>query len=116
MARGLTRKQKVFADALLDNPKLSATKAALRAYDTTRGTAAQIGMENLLKPTVQLYLEQHDYESQSTIVEMMNQRTDKRLAFDAAKDIQDRVHGKAMQKTTNLNVNVTIEDILNSLD
>jgi phage terminase small subunit len=118
----LTRKQKAFADTLLDNPKMSATQAALKTYGkpdkpATYNTARDIASENLSKPHIQLYLQNHDYESQSTIVEMMKQREDKRLAFDAAKDIQDRVHGRATQRVEQHTEGITLHiDLTQSLN
>lgn len=117
----LTRKQKAFADELLNDKKLSATQAALRTYGktaqpTTYRTARQIATENMAKPSIQSYLNSHDYESQAVIVKSMTQEADKRLAFDAARDIQDRLHGKATQKVEQTSTGVTLViDLTNSL-
>lgn len=113
----LTRKQKAFADTLLNNPKMSATKAALQTYNTTKDYVAKnIASENLTKPNIQSYLAKHDNTAQHTIVEMMNQREDKRLAFDAARDIEDRVHGKATQRVEQHTTGVSLViDLTSSL-
>ena len=112
----LTRKQQAFVNELLQDTKLSATQAAMRTYGTTDkpmsyDTARAVAAENLTKPSIQQYLSDHDFDSQTTIVEMMKQREDKRLAFDAARDVQDRIHGKATQRveTVNTGINLSID-------
>lgn len=115
----LTRKQKAFADELLKDKKLSATQAILRTYNVTPkgSTARTIAAQNLAKPSIQAYLSTHDHESQLTIVEMMKQREDKRLAFDSARDIQDRLHGKATQRTEVKTTGITLNlDLTSSLE
>lgn len=109
----LTRKQKAFADKLIDNPKMSATQAILQTYNVKSegSTARTVAAQNLAKPSIQAYLDKHDYESQTIIVKTMKQTDDKRLAYDAARDIQDRLHGKAKQsiETTTTGVTLTID-------
>lgn len=113
----LTRKQRAFADKLLDNPKMSATQAVRETYNIKQegSTARTMAAQNLAVPSIQQYLNSHDYESQSTIVEMMKQREDKRLAYDAAKDIQDRIHGKATQKVEQTTVSLSFGMDLGSI-
>lgn len=83
---------------MLLNPDKPAYQAYMKTRKTTNAHAARVETARVLaKPSVQAMLSEFDVESQATIVEMMNQRDDKRLAFDAAKDIQDRVYGKAKQ-------------------
>ncbi|SRR6266542_1796458 len=95
----LTAKEKIMADAFLNSgKKISKVKAVMEAYPNANYVSARsMAAENFAKPRIQAYLADHEEEAQQTIVEMMNQRDDKRLALDAAKDIQDRVHGKAKQ-------------------
>jgi hypothetical protein len=120
----LTRKQKAFADILLENPKLSATKAALRSYNTTdRTTASVIATENLAKPSIMKYLNDHASDAENTLLEVMNYSKDSgrenpsyaAVAVSAAKDVLDRVHGKATQKieshSTSVNLNLSLQDI-----
>jgi phage terminase small subunit len=101
----LTRKQKVFADELINNPKQSATSAALKAYDTTPPVAAVIASENLRKPNILLYLDKHIDKAQETIVEVMtdkNNKADTRLR--AADSLLDRTLGKATLTDTSTNI------------
>lgn len=114
----LTRKQKAFADELINNPKQSATKAVLKTYNVTKAsTAGVVANENLKKPSIIKYLELHSDKAEEAIITVLNNaisQTDsvgwQRLAKDTADSILDRVHGKATQKTEtntqNLNINV----------
>lgn len=107
----LTRKQKAFADELLADKKISATEAIVRAYDVEdRATAGVMAYENLNKPQIMAYLDEHVSMAKSRIVELSSQQEDKRLSFDASRDILDRTLGKATQKivTENANVNITV--------
>ncbi len=108
----LTRKQKAFVDEILNDPKISATQAALKTYDVNNDvTAASVGYENLRKPQILQYLADHAKDAEMTVIEHMHQRKDKRLSFDAAKDVLDRTHGRATQRTevTSTGVNLTID-------
>lgn len=109
----LTPKEKIMADTWLKaEKKISKTKAAQVAYPTaTYDSARQLAASGFAKPHVQAYLADHDQEAQQTIVEMMQQREDKRLAFDAARDLEDRIHGKAKQQVevNSTSVSMTID-------
>ena len=111
----LTRKQKAFADFLKNNPKASATEAAAQTYNvSTRKSAEVIASENLGKPEIQAYLAKADDHSQMVILQSMYSK-DERLAFDAARDVQDRLHGKATQRveqhSTSVNLNLSLSDL-----
>jgi hypothetical protein len=108
----LTRKQKVFVKHLIDNPTSSGKEAAMKAYNTTTDLAARsIASENLTKPNILAVLQGYDQIAQETIAELALQREDKRLAFDASKDILDRIHGKATQniKSTSVTAAITLD-------
>jgi len=113
--RPLTNKQKAFVQELIKNPKQSATQAALKTYGNgltpiTEGTAQQIAHDNLRKPNVQLELAKYSQDAELTVFNLMKQsekyadNPDKEgaahasVALAAAKDILDRVHGKAKQQ------------------
>lgn len=120
----MTRKQKAFAKTLVENPKMSGTEAAMKAYEATRGTAAVIAHNNLKNPLVAAYLEEHSEIAQDAMMEILdNSRKfaksgDKvgadyaNVAVNVAKDIMDRVHGKATQKVehqaTSININIDL--------
>lgn len=119
----LTRKQKAFADHLLNNPKDSATEAAAQTYNvSTRDSAEVIASENLSRPSIQLYLEEHIDKAKETVVDIMNnsrilkdEPAHGRLALEASKEILDRNLGKATQRvethSTSVNLNLDLTSI-----
>ena len=120
MARKMTRKQKAFAKKLVENPRMNGTEAAMQTYETTRGTAAVIAHNNMKNPLVQAYLEEHSDIAQDAMLEILsNSRKfakggDKvgadyaNVAVNVAKDIMDRVHGKATQKVEHQSTAISI--------
>jgi phage terminase small subunit len=115
----LTRKQSAFVQYLLENPKDSATKAAIAAYNVTTPHSAEVmAQENMRKPAIMAVLADHAIEAENTVVEFMKQRDDKRLAFDASRDLLDRTHGKATQRmeVQSTAVSITIDLTGMSLD
>lgn len=103
--RPLTKKQKAFADTLINNPKMSATQAVLKTYGkpeapTTIGTAQQIAHDNLSKPNVQLYMNSHIDKAKMTVVSLMDSKKDD-IRLRASESILDRTYGKPTQKTDN---------------
>lgn len=122
----LTRKQKAFADYLIANPKASATEAVKHAYDIknhNNSTARSVANEIRTKPSVQRYLELHADNAKNTVLEVMEYsktlgKTGTKegasyasVALAAAKDVIDRVDGKATQRIeqTSQSVNITID-------
>jgi phage terminase small subunit len=118
---GLTRKQKAFADKLLDNPKMSTTQAVKETYDTTDySTAAMIGSENLNKPKIMTYLQKHSKQAEHTMLKVMGYSEEfgetfspegakyAAVAVSAAKDVLDRVHGKPTQRVEQQSTTVTL--------
>lgn len=108
----ITRKQKAFADEIIANPKITGTDAALKTYDTeSKGMAAVIATKNLQNPVVQAYMQKHSDLAQEAMLELLAHSRifakggDKEgaayagVAFNISKDIMDRVHGKATQRT-----------------
>lgn len=116
-------KTKAFADALAADPKLSQTDAYLMTHETqTRTTAAQNASQLLRKPTVQLYLEKHRdlaRKTQVNILQKANKKQDdlawQTLASNVAEKVLDRTDGKPLTTTNNLNININVEEALNSL-
>jgi len=99
----LTKKQKAFADILLSNDKISATEAAAETYNVTERTVAGvIAAENLKKPNILQYMNKHLDKAQDVIIGFMDLKDDnnignKRLAYDSATQIIDRIAGKPTQ-------------------
>lgn len=117
----LTRKQKLYADYLLNNPKASHTEAVKHAYrDTTQSTRGVIASENIKKPNIQMYLENHGYNAVADIIQIAKyskeygNRGDRdgasyaSVALAANRDIADRAFGKATQRTEVISKSVSV--------
>lgn len=103
----ITRKQKAFADHLIENPKDSATEAAAQTYNTTsRGSAAIVAHENLMKPNVQIYLSQHVDKARMKVLELIDSDKDE-IALRASDSVLDRALGKATQRTEQISVSLS---------
>lgn len=110
---GLTRKQRAFADKILDNPKISNTQAYVEAYGNDNVKTAGKAAHNLMKnPKVLQYMETYAPQAERRIIEL-TQSENERIALDASRDILDRTKGKAIARTESMNVNVSIESFLN---
>lgn len=120
-AKPLTRKQKAFADYLLANPKASATTAAKATYNvTTDGSARIQAHDTLTKPNVQIYMAIHADKALTDMIEIAEYskkygRTGTRdgasyagVAVSINRDILDRVHGKATQRTEVISKKVSV--------
>ena len=93
-----TRKQRAFAEYLLKHPKASGTEAALATYNASNeNTAGVQAWENLRNPKVLAILEKSTDSAQARIAELVHD-DDKRLSFDASRDVLDRTYGKATQR------------------
>jgi phage terminase small subunit len=121
---GLTSKQKAFADEIIKNPHISNTQAAINTLDvTTENSAAVSAYKMMQTEKVQAYLAKHSQKAEDTILEVMEYsrvygKTGGKegaayaaVAVTVAKDVLDRLHGKATQKieTQNTSVNVNID-------
>ncbi len=113
----LTRKQQVFVQHLIDNPKSSGKAAAKAAYNVTSDRSAEVvASENLRKPEIMAYLENHAQNARDTVLDVMKYSREHgrnfskegaayaAVAVNASKDVLDRVYGKPSQR---LDVNST---------
>lgn len=93
LTEGLTTKQKRFADALLEGK--GRTEAALEAYDIkavdTERVASVIAADNLGKPAILKYLENHGLGAATRIVELSKDAKNETVRLNANKDVLDRV-------------------------
>ncbi len=122
---GLTHKQKAFADEIITNPKQSNTEAALKTLDVNSLNAAAVSAHTMMKnPKVQAYLQKHSQRAEDVMLEVMEYsriygKTGGKegaayaaVAVTVAKDVFDRIHGKATQKietqSTSVNVNIDL--------
>lgn len=116
-------KTKAMADLILSDPKISQQEAYLRTHETEHKPTARVQASILLnKPEVLAYMEQKAPMAEKAIVQVLNNAKKnkdsvqwQRLAHDSAQTILDRTYGKAITRSNNLNVTVSIEDALNSL-
>lgn len=118
----LTRKQRAFVNELKKNPKISGTQAALKAYNTTNEVvAASISSENLRKPQIVSHLENYNELVEKTIANPILRYSNSddikelTLAVETSKWVHDKLHGKAIQKSVNLNASISLQDALDSL-
>jgi predicted metal-dependent HD superfamily phosphohydrolase len=114
----LTRKQKAFADYLLNNPKASATEAVKHTYNVkNQQTAGAVATENLHKPLIKSYLSKHTNLIEDTIIDVIaeynssNTSWQRQLAVNTAMWTHDKIHGKATQKveTTGVHIQMNID-------
>lgn len=111
----LTRKQKAFADHLINNPKDSATEAAAQTYDVAnRHSAKVIASQNLTSPSVQVYLEKHVDKAKFKVIQLIDSDKES-IALQASESVLDRALGKAIQRSevhsTSVNLNLDLTSI-----
>lgn len=113
----LTRKQKAFADELINNPKMSATQAIKNTYNVTTDTSASVtAHENLRKPSIQLYLDKHIDKAKNRVVELIDSNRED-IALRASDSVLDRALGKAVQRSEVQTTGVTLNiDLTSALD
>jgi hypothetical protein len=110
--RPLTRKQEAFVAELIQNPTISQTEAAIRAGYAPI-SAPVMASETIRKPNVISKLGKHTNLYERVINNTVRdwgkeESTSKRaLAVNAAMWAHDKVHGKATQATTSVNLNFT---------
>lgn len=104
----LTRKQQAFVNELIANPKQSVTQATLKTYNVKDANVARaVGSENLAKPSIMQHLVANSVRAEEKIVELLEAEKQE-VQIQAAKDILDRVHGKATQKIEQTTTGVTL--------
>ena len=121
--RPLTKKEKAFADHLINNPKESGTEAAMQTYNArNRKTASVIATENLAKPSVKTYLAKHNDRVEQVLFNTVDQWGEhekprqREIAMDTAKYIHDKIHGKATQKVETTGVHISMQIDSKDLD
>lgn len=95
----LTRKQKAFADMIISQPKTSATEIVRQTYNVSdTNTAKSIASENLTKPNIVAYIDEHVTKARDKIVSLLEAEKEE-IQLRSAQDILDRTLGKATQRT-----------------
>lgn len=123
----LTRKQNAFIRELVTNPKLSATQAVEKTYNTTSKTVAtSIAHENLTKPDILLELSKYQSTAELTLIEVMNTSKEysklgntagasyASVAMSSANAILDRLLGKPTTRIEQSSTSVTLNIDLSS--
>lgn len=113
----LTIKQSNFVAELLKDKKISATQAVRNTYNVESiNGASQIATDNLRNPKILQHLQANSVRAESVIVDLLeDKKSEVRLA--SAKDILDRVHGKATQRIEQTTTGVTLTiDLTSALD
>ncbi len=108
-------KTKAFADALLADPKKSATTAYLETHETNNRATAKVEASKLLtKPNVQLYLDKHIDKARNRVVELVDSEKEQ-IALQASESILDRALGKPTQRveqhSTSVNLSLDLTNI-----
>jgi hypothetical protein len=110
--RKLTPKQRDYIKLRVENPKMTKTRAALQVYDTDKPTHAGAIANHLEKnPLVQSALAQHSRLAERTIIKAIldyedsDKQWQRSLAVESSKWVHDKLYGKAVQQTNNVNLN-----------
>lgn len=110
----LTRKQEAFVTELIKNPKMSATQAVKNTYNVSTNHSAEVmASENLRKPEIISRLGDANNMIEQVLMDTVGEygNSDKiqerSLAVDTSKWIHDKIHGKAVQKSSSVNFNFT---------
>lgn len=116
----LTRKQAAFVRELIENPKQPAVAAAQKTYgkpgkEMSYNTANAMAVENMRKPAIMSYLHDRAFEAEHAVVEVMEKNrsmahipANGALVLASAREILDRVHGKATQRVETSSTSVII--------
>lgn len=119
--RKLTRKQEAFVKHLIENPKDSATEAAIQSYNTdSRFVAAEIAKENLMKPYIVSELAKHSTSIENIITDKIYELTQGNTLESVKEGLlnarwaHDKIHGKATQKLETTTQRVSININLNA--
>jgi hypothetical protein len=112
--RPLTDKERKYVMLRTSNPKMTKVRAVMETYNTKTPTVAgNIAWELEKKPKIQNALLAHSKLAEETIVQaiMDYKESDKQwqrtLAVETSKWVHDKLHGKAVQKSHNVNQNFT---------
>lgn len=112
-----TLKQKKFVEEYLNNGG-NASKAAMVAYDAENmNTARAMGSENLTKPAVLALLNSKEQRAEQVVVDILESKeAQDKDRLSAAKLLLAYTRGNPVSRNENINVNVSLEDILASDD
>lgn len=117
----LTRKENAFIKYTVENPKQTATEAAIQSYNTdSRRDAANIAAQLMKKPKILAELSKYSTDAEYNLVKLAKATTEYALeggrdgaAYAAVSErvnngILDRLHGKATQRVEASSLAVTL--------
>mgnify|MGYP001594997354 FL=1 len=119
MAKKLTKKEKGFADAILEGKEKRhairenynlGSKGGSKTEDQLINTADSMGQETFNKPKVQQYIENNSYDAVTRIVKISKMtKENPAVALSANKDIVDRAGFKPVEKSESKSIRVNLE-------
>jgi hypothetical protein len=103
--RRLTKKQKLFIQHIIDNPKAPLADSAEYAYNLkNRANARALASENLAKPYIRSILDSKLEKIEQTMLDVVEdwghheKPRQREIALQNAQYIHDKIAGKAVQK------------------
>lgn len=106
-----TFRQVEFAKNYIEgNTKGNGTRSAIKAGYSERG-AGQQASELLKNPNV-LAILHSGVEEAETVIRSLIQSDSESIQLAAAKELLDRTQGKSVQRSENVNINISVEDML----
>jgi len=106
---GLTRKEKAFADELLEGK--NGTEAAKQTYNVAdENSAAVVASKNLRKVKIIQYLEKQGYGAATRIVKLSKKARNETVRLNANKDILDRAKIGVRENSTIVPIQVNINN------
>lgn len=110
MARKITPKQKKFADKYLETG--NGTLAIRESYaPTDYATERSMASENLTKPNIREYIENHADRAVSVVLELMESAENETVRLNSAKDVLDRAGYSPVEKSLSVTANMNAEDL-----
>lgn len=112
----LKANSKKILDIIASGTAQNATQAYRQVHTGASDITARTNSHKLLqKPESQIYLQQHSDMARNKVVELLNAKKEE-VQLASAKDILDRVHGKAVQQIEQRTTGVTLTiDLTSSL-
>lgn len=108
----LSLKQRKFIKEYMNTGHI--TKSAIKA-GYSEASASSYGSQLLKNPKVLAVLNKNVEGAERAIVDVMNTESGM-TKLAAAKELLDRTIGKPIQRSENVNVNISVESMLDSLD
>jgi hypothetical protein len=103
-------------DIIATQDKTNASQAYKQTHPNASDSTARTNASALMRnPEAQIYLQKHVDKATTKIVELVDSSRED-IALKASESILDRQLGKPITKTHSINLNLSIEEALNSLE